>query len=171
MHGKFRALYRDYGISTTYTEPYSPWQNRAEGGIWELKRHVHHIMKANKVPQRLWDFCCKWSCDIRNKTSSNHYHLEGWTPFEALTGNTPDISSLIDFDFYQPVWYYDQVAEFPEPKRHMARWLGEAYDIVQAMCYWVIPSSGIPIVHITIQNVDWEQLSLETIQDELRLLD
>jgi hypothetical protein len=51
MHGKFRALCRDYGTSTTYTEPYNPWQNRAEGGIRELKQHVHHKMKANKVPQ------------------------------------------------------------------------------------------------------------------------
>ncbi len=70
--------------------------------------------------QRLWDFCCKWSWGISNKTSSDYYHLEGQTPFEALSGNTPDISSLIDFDFYQPVWYYDQATEFLEPKRHMA---------------------------------------------------
>ncbi len=39
------------------------------------------------------------------------------------------------------------------------------------MCYWIIPSLGIPIVQSTIQNVDWGQLSLETIQDELCLLD
>jgi len=171
MQGKFRALCRDYGIATTYTEPYSPWQNRAEGGIRELKRHVHRKMKTNKVPTRLWDFCCKWSCDIRNKTSSNHFQLEGRTPFEALMGTTPNISSLIDFDFYQPVWYYDQLAEFPEPKRHAARWLGEAYDIGQAMCYWIIPSSGIPIVRSTIQSISIEQMNLESTISELKELD
>jgi hypothetical protein len=33
MHGKFRQLCKDYSITSTFTEPYSPWQNRAEGGI------------------------------------------------------------------------------------------------------------------------------------------
>jgi hypothetical protein len=37
LHGTFRKLCKDYGIQNTYTEPYSPWQNRAEGGIRELK--------------------------------------------------------------------------------------------------------------------------------------
>jgi hypothetical protein len=46
MEGKFRAICRDYGIKTSYSEPHSPWQNRAEAGICELKRHVHRKMKA-----------------------------------------------------------------------------------------------------------------------------
>jgi len=46
MEGKFRAICRDYGIKTSYSEPHSPWQNRAEAGIRELKRHVHRKMKA-----------------------------------------------------------------------------------------------------------------------------
>jgi hypothetical protein len=37
MHGKFRQLCKDYSITSTFTEPYSPWQNRAEGGIREIK--------------------------------------------------------------------------------------------------------------------------------------
>jgi len=61
MHGKFKRLCKDYGINTTYTEPYSPWQNRAEGGIRELKHHVQRKMNSKNVPSRLWDFCCKWN--------------------------------------------------------------------------------------------------------------
>jgi len=41
MEGKFKQICREYGIKTTYSEPHSPWQNRAESGIRELKRHVH----------------------------------------------------------------------------------------------------------------------------------
>ena len=75
--GKFKSLCSDYGIPSTSAEPYSPWQNRAEGGIRELKRHVHRKMKARKVPTKLWDFCCKWSCDIKSKTAGNTFILEG----------------------------------------------------------------------------------------------
>jgi hypothetical protein len=59
LQGPFKQLCKDYGIPCTYTEPHSPWQNRAEGGIRELKKHVHHKMVSKGVPQRLRDFCCK----------------------------------------------------------------------------------------------------------------
>jgi hypothetical protein len=171
LHGNFRRLCKDYGIQNIYTEPYSPWQNRAEGGIRELKRHVHRKMKSKQVPSRLWDFCCRWSCEIRNKTSSNLYALDGRTPYEAVYGNTPDISSLTSFDFYDPVWYYDQTAEFPEPKRKIARWLGEAQDFGQAMCYWILPMSGTPIVRSTVQPITDEQFRMEETKTELKSLD
>jgi transposase len=51
MHGRFKQICKDYGIKTSYTEPYSPWQNRAEGGIRELKRQVHRKMVGKQVPQ------------------------------------------------------------------------------------------------------------------------
>jgi hypothetical protein len=50
LQGKFKALCKEYSIPTSYTEPHSPWQNRAEGGIQELKRHVSRKMKACNVP-------------------------------------------------------------------------------------------------------------------------
>jgi hypothetical protein len=73
------------------------------------------------------------------------FMLEGRTPYEAILGNTPDISSVYEFDFYEPVWYYEATPQFPEPKHLMARWLGEAHTVGQAMCYYVLPKSGIPI--------------------------
>jgi hypothetical protein len=78
-------------------------------------------MKARHVPHKLWDFCCHWSCNIRNKTSSGLYSLDGRTPYEAVMGHTPDISPLLPFDFYEPIWFYDQMVEFPAPKRKIAR--------------------------------------------------
>jgi transposase len=52
MQGNFRQLCKEYEIQTTYTEPYSPWQNRAEGGIRALKRLVHRKMTAKRAPQK-----------------------------------------------------------------------------------------------------------------------
>ncbi len=115
MEDRFKQICCDYGIKTTYSEPHSPWQNRAEAGIRELKRHVHRKMKARNVPLRLWDFCCKWTCAIRACTASNSFALEGRSPWEVVMGNTPDISSLSEFNFYEPVWYYEP-GDFPEPK-------------------------------------------------------
>jgi hypothetical protein len=115
MEGKFKKICRDYGIKTTYTEPHSPWQNCAEAAICELKRHVHRKMKARNVPLQIWDFCCKWSCSVKACTARNLYPIQNHTPFEVVTGYTPDISSLAAFNFYEPVWYYDP-DDFPKPK-------------------------------------------------------
>jgi hypothetical protein len=48
MQGEWRKVFNDFSIRTTYTEPHSPWQNRAEGSIRETKRHIHRKMKSNK---------------------------------------------------------------------------------------------------------------------------
>ena len=118
MQGQWRKLCQDFSINTTFTEPNSPHQNRAEGAIREAKRHIHRKMRARNVPKRLWNFCVKWTCDVRNCTARNSFDLDGRTPYEMVYGNTPDISSLCEFDFYEPVWYYDN-ALFPEDKRLM----------------------------------------------------
>jgi transposase len=73
MQGKYKELCKEFHIPCTYTEPYSPWQNRAEGSIRELKRHTQRKMDTNKVPRRLWDFCVKWSSNVRNKTVNNRF--------------------------------------------------------------------------------------------------
>jgi hypothetical protein len=100
-------------------------------------------------------------CDIRNKTSSQLHALEGRTPYEATLGHTPDITSLTSFDFYDAVWYYNEGSQFPEPKKKLARWLGEAHNFGQAMCYWLLPESGKPIIHSTVQSIDREPLTDE----------
>jgi hypothetical protein len=89
-------------------------------------------------------------------------------PYEAIHGHTPNISSIVTFNFYEPVWYYDQVSEYPNPKRKLARWLGEAYNIGQ---YWVLPKSGIPIARITVQVIPREYLETPNFREELKTLD
>jgi hypothetical protein len=168
--GKFHKLCKEYHIPVTTTEPYSPWQNRAEGAIRELKRHVQRKMHSQNVPQPLWDFCCKWSCDVRAKTAHASFELDGRTPYEVVMGDTPDISSLMDYDFYEPVWYYDETSQFPEPKRKMARWLGEAHNVGQAMNYFILPQSGIPIVRSSVQPVSLEDKQVISVQEELKAL-
>ncbi|MFN9979733.1 MAG: hypothetical protein ACK53Y_07460, partial [bacterium] len=103
--------------------------------------------------------------------SSNRFILDGRTPYEAVLGHTPDISSLATFSFYEPVWFIDQTEEFPKPRRKIGRWLGEAYNISQAMCYWVLPISGIPIARSTMTPIPPKYLSTDEVKQELEALD
>ena len=45
--GRMRKKVRDAGVHDKECEPYSPFPNRAEPGIRELKRAVKHIMVKN----------------------------------------------------------------------------------------------------------------------------
>jgi hypothetical protein len=85
-------------------------------------------------------------------------------------GHTPDISSLSEYDFYEPVYYYDP-GDFPSPKLHIGRWLGEAVNIGQAMTYYILPPSGIPIVRSTVQPIPKEEKARDEVREELRRLD
>lgn len=97
-------------------------------------------------------------------------HLHGRTPHEVLTGNTPDTSELLEFSWYEPIWYFD-TAPFPEQTRKIARWIGVAHKIGQAMCFWIIPSSGIPIARSTIQKISPNDLMTDQVKMEIQQLD
>ncbi len=98
----------------------------------------------------------------------NSFGLEGRTTYESIYGHTPDISSLCKFDVYEPVWYYKPNA-FPNDKRFIGRWLGEAHKIGQAMCYWVLMITGKPIARSTLQSISEAELKMEVVKSELKI--
>jgi hypothetical protein len=71
---------------------------------------------------------------------------------------------------FQPVCYYDNTS-FPEPTKHLACWIGVAHNIGQAMCFWVLPSSGVPIARSTVQALSDVELRSAEIQEQLRAFD
>lgn len=156
-----------YGIRQTLTEPHSPWQNRAEGTIRELKKAIARLMKRHSAPKRLWDFAAAYAADIRSLTAHPLFSLEGRTPYEKVTGNTPDISEWVEFDWYEPLWYYEADG-FPSDKRLLGRWLGVAHRIGQAMCYWILPASGVAIARTTVQKISPDEMATDTVRAALQ---
>jgi hypothetical protein len=86
-------------------------------------------------------------------------------------GNTPDISSLVSFVFYDAIWYYDETPAFPEPKRKVGRWLGEAHDYGQAMCYWLLSDTAQVITRSNVQPIPIDKLSLPETRATIEELD
>ena len=73
----------------------------------------------------LWDYTQELACEIHNHTARKV--LKWRTPLEVETGDTPDCSNLLYFDFYRPVWYWDNPhISYPAPQRKLGRWLGMA---------------------------------------------
>jgi hypothetical protein len=121
-------------------------------------------MSRTRTPKRLSDCCLVYVTELRNRLALPLYQLHGRTPYEVLTGNTPDISEFLEFEWYQPVWVYDTAA-FPERRRTIGRRIGVAHRVGQAMCYWILPPSGIPIARTTVQAISKEELLTDEVKE------
>jgi Reverse transcriptase (RNA-dependent DNA polymerase) len=149
--GNFKKLVDIHGSTLSSTEPHSPWQNRAEVEIQEHKKMTQCIMSWQQVPHRLWDYVSKYAADVCSCLAlPMNNHRSG---VEIITGNTPDISQFLYFDFYQVVHYLDELSPFPQDKEQLGRWLGPAHSTGQALCYWVINTNGNVLAQSTVQPV------------------
>ena len=57
-------------------------------------------MVAKKSPERLWDDCLELVAEINTHTVHENYDLDGEKPYAMLMGETPDISPLAEFGWY-----------------------------------------------------------------------
>ena len=63
--------------------------------------------------------------------------LKWITPFQACYGITPDISALLQFKFYKPV-YYSEESSFPHTQEKFGHWLGVAENKGDALTYLIL---------------------------------
>jgi hypothetical protein len=103
---------------------YTPLSDRAELAIRELKKKTRRHLEASHCPKRLWDDCMELVADINAHTVHDSFGLYGQTPQTLLTGNTPHISILAEFHWYQWVKWFDENASFPMDREVYARYLG-----------------------------------------------
>jgi hypothetical protein len=164
------TIVKEFRINQRTTEPHSPWQNRAEAEIRELKKGIRRAMRRTRTPYRLWDFCGEWVSAVRRLTAHAIPGLEGRVPAEAIEGNTPDISEYAQFDWYQYVWYHDPES-FPADNKKLGRWIGVAHDVGAALTSWILPASCKPIARSTVSPLTEEELRKATVQEEMKLLD
>ena len=101
-------------------------------------------------PRALWSYGIPYVANIIKNTASFAVDIQGRTPLEALTGETPDISQYLDFGFYNRVWFKED-AGLGETK--LGRFLGVSHHIGSHMIYWILSASGIPISRTTVQQV------------------
>ena len=171
VQGRFAAVANEYRIKQRRTEPYSGWQNRAEGAIREIKKGIKRATLRARSPKRLWDFCGEWVAGIRRLTAHDIPALQGRVPTEAIEGNTPDISEYAQFDWYQCVWYIDPAVQFPEDSRKLGRWVGVAHDVGSPMTFWVLPQSCKILARSTVVPLNDDELSDPIIKARIVELD
>jgi len=102
------------------------------------------------VPEELWDFGIKYTSDIRQIIARPN--LDHRSAYEVLTGHTPDISNLLDFEFYDWVKFFEPTS-FPASREVLGRWLGQAHDVGQALCYYILKDNGLVIARSSVRRL------------------
>ena len=96
-------LLRSLFIQDYQSEPYHQHQNKAENRFGLAKRYTNTVMNTSGCTACCWLLCLQYICVVLNHLASPT--LQGICPVQALEGTTPDISFLLHFSFYEPVYY------------------------------------------------------------------
>ena len=111
-------ILRMYSIKDFQCEPHHQHQNYAERRIQEVKKHTNELMDRTNTPPSYWLLCTIYTVYILNRLSTAS--LGHKTPIEVATGQQPDISALLAFYWYEPVYFKDPNKHFPSQSNESA---------------------------------------------------
>ena len=160
----FKRLLRRFGIYSIYTEPHSPWQNRAEPAIGEVKSYARSLMMKTNTPIRLWCFCYEYSADVLSLCASGRFELKGRTPYEAVMHYTPDISEYTSYTWFQWCWYFDESTK----SKQLCRWLGPVHHTGQSFCSYILLDNGEFIARSSVIGIQAHDLTSDHMVSETK---
>ena len=146
ISNKLMDILRAYHISNWHSEPYHQNQNPAEWRYRTIKSWTNTVMNRSGAPANCWLLCLIYVCYLLNHIACTA--LDGKIPSLALTGITPDISIILLFTFYQPVFYatYDQ--HFPsESEERAGYWVGFGEHCGDAMTHKILDQDTQKIIY------------------------
>ncbi|CAB9519554.1 Retrotransposon protein [Seminavis robusta] len=134
---RVKEILRTFCINDRTSEPYRGNQNNAEHGWKDTKTKTQLILDTKNAPSKSWLTAGQYVATLQNHMA---YEILGWrTPFEWLHGYTPDISPLLQFEFYEPVYYQKYDAKFPQDSTEcVGRFIGVSEYVGHGMTYKIL---------------------------------
>ena len=140
-----KDILRTFCIKDWQSEPHIGNQNYAERAWKDTKTRTNNLLNTSGAPPELWLQALQYVCVIQNHTSFKS--LNDRTPIEWLLGYTPDISVLLHFRFWEPVYYAKYDAKFPsDSTEELGRFVGIAENVGNAMTFKILTKES-KIIH------------------------
>ena len=92
-------ILRSFMIDDWQSEPHHQEQNYCERMYQELKKFTNWVLNRSGAPSAAWLLVFQYVVFIMNRTARET--LNWRPPYEALYGNTPDISVILQFVFWE----------------------------------------------------------------------
>lgn len=143
---RVKDILRSLVIKDWQSEPYHQHQNKAERKYQDLKRVARTIMDRTGAPAHTWLLAFMYVAFILNRTATPS--LNNRTPLEALDGVTPDISIMLRFYFFEPVFYRVQEPSFPsETREAYGYFVGFSETVGHSMTYKILSKDSNRVIH------------------------
>eukprot|EP00986_Skeletonema_menzelii_P007458 scaffold2934_cov146-Skeletonema_menzelii.AAC.1 len=150
------------GINITYGEPHRHEIGPLDVQIRENKKKWHGYKATGEVSSRLWPYGIKHAAQVQQIVPTGDMRISGW---EAVKGTTPDISEMLDFGFYDLVWYWrGEHPSLGDDSKDLGRWLGISKKVGTGMCYYILTRDGKVISESTVQHVTQQDMRNEDIR-------
>jgi hypothetical protein len=111
---RVKQVLRPLHISTWQSEPHQQHQNPAECQYQNIKRLCNTILDRSGAPAYTWLLCLMYVCFLLNNTWCEAVDD---IPIRMSMGSTNDISPLLCFHFWEPVYYKFDDSDFPSDSR------------------------------------------------------
>ena len=143
---KVMDILRAYHISNWHSEPYHQNQNPVEWRYSTINLGQNTVMNRSGAPANCWLLCMIYVCYILNHIACGA--LNGSIPLLVLYGITPDISIMLLYTFYQPVFYATRDQHFPsESEERVAFWVGFGEHCGDAMTHKLLNKTTQKIIY------------------------
>ena len=113
-------------------------------------------MISTGSPKPLWDHCLELEALVHSCTCNDIYMTAGQVPETIMTGSTADIS---------------HIAEFPDDKLILGRYLGPATDIGSGLTAKILQPNGQFVCRLTLRHLTDDELQSFIHLDKRRQFD
>ena len=140
-----KDILRTFCIKDWHSKPHIGNQNFAERAWRDTKTRTNNLLNMCGAPPEIWLLATQYICVIQNHTAVPS--LNDRTPVEWLLGYTPDITVLLQFRFWEPVYYAKYDAKFPaDTTEALGRFVGIGENVGNAMTFKILTGEG-KVIH------------------------
>jgi hypothetical protein len=164
---EFRRKLHYAGCHITQTEPHTQSSNMGERALRELKKGVRRQTLRSGCSKCFWDDCIIREAYMRSHTSLDIYCLEGQVPESNIKGETVDISTIVEYTWYEWVKFRYTAAKFHVSKIQLGRDFGAAIDIGPAVTHKIMKQNGSVMYISSVRPLTQDKIQFPTEKKEL----
>ena len=139
VSNRVQDILRSFVIDDWQSEPHYQHQNYSERVYQEIKKFANWVLNWSGAPPEAWLLVFKYVAFIWNRTARKT--IEWRTPSEVLTGQTPDISVMLHFVFWEQCFiknYVEPGPRFPSESNEIAvRFVGYSESVGHDLTFLV----------------------------------
>ena len=150
ISNKVKEVLRYLVIDDWQSEPHYQHQNPAERRYRHLKKNTNKVLNRTGAPASMWLLCLLYVCFIMNRLAVAS--IGGRTPAEKVYGETPDISMIPRFQFWEPVYFsrndMGDGKNFPSKSDEAkGRFVGFSEDVGHKMTYKILTDDTYTVLY------------------------